>query len=170
MNTLFETGQARSSPLTQQRLKSLLSYDPDTGVFRWIKSTSNRAPIGAEAGCPNSAGYLRIKIDGKYYYCHRLAVLYMTGEWPTHLVDHKFHNISDNRWSEIRPATPNENQQNRRSARASNATGILGVSKHGSGYRAQFMRDGVVIRVGTFRTPEAARDARAAAIDSRSAA
>lgn len=142
--------------LNQARLKEVLSYDPATGVFRWRIALSNRVHVGDVAGCPNSDGYLRIRIDGRLYLCHRLAVLYMTGSWPEHQVDHRHGIRDDNRWCELQPATPVENQQNVRGPKSNNKSGLLGVSPHGNGWRAQIMTDGKCRRLGTFQTPEAA--------------
>lgn len=149
--------------LNQARLHELLSYDPATGVFRWKVSTSNRVKAGDVAGCPSDCGYLRIRIDGRLYLAHRLAVFYVTGEWPPHQVDHKYGVRDDNRWPELRPATPDQNQQNLRAAKAGNKSGLLGVSPHGSGWRAQIMTSGKRRVIGTFRTPEAAHQAYIAA-------
>ena len=65
--------------ITQKRLKRLLEYDAGTGEFRWLVSTSNRAPIGTLVRGKCRGGYLRARIDGRLYYCHRLAWLYVYG-------------------------------------------------------------------------------------------
>jgi hypothetical protein len=145
--------------LNQTRLKEVLSYDPLTGGFHWRTAPSNRVHVGNAAGCPNNNGYLRIRIDGRLYLCHRLAWLYMTGVWPEHQVDHKHGVRDDNRWSELQAATPVQNQQNVRGPKANNKSGLLGVAPHGSGWRAQIMTAGKRRLLGTFRTPQAAHQA-----------
>ncbi len=73
-----------STKLTQARLKELLHYDPETGVFTWRVRSCNRWPTpGRVAGTPDGKGYLMVVIDGQRYKCHRLAFLYMAGSCQT---------------------------------------------------------------------------------------
>lgn len=99
--------------LTAERLRELLHYDPETGVFTRRISTNSRAQRGDIAGCPNGEGYIYIGVDARVYRAHRLAWLYMTGEWPSHQIDHKDLVKSNNRWENLRQATVSENQANR---------------------------------------------------------
>src|SRR5260370_40019772 len=81
--------------LTQERLHSLLDYDPDSGVFRWKCSCDHGRRgrrsagdvAGGWAGGRNSA-YWMIGIDYRRYLAHRLAWFYVHGEWPPHQIDH----------------------------------------------------------------------------------
>jgi len=98
--------------LTQQRLKEVLDYDPETGVFIWKASTSGREVVGSVAGAPNWAGYWRIGMDSHRYKAHRLAFLWMEGHFPDADVDHINGNRSDNRWQNLRPASRTINMQN----------------------------------------------------------
>src|SRR6516162_4715577 len=68
--------------LTQERLKELLIYAPETGRFYWRKQ---HGPVnaGSEAGNVRSTGYRLIGIDKHYHYEHRLAWLYVYGVHPT---------------------------------------------------------------------------------------
>jgi hypothetical protein len=72
-----------------------------------------------------STGYRVICINGRRFKAARLAVLVMTGRWPRHQVDHKNRNRSDDRWSNLREATPSENQGNK--INSNNRLGIKGV-------------------------------------------
>lgn len=74
--------------LTQARLRELLSYDPVTGVFTWACDHGHRAKKGDVAGHTRDR-YTTIGVNGKNHMAHRLAWLYMTGEHPTHEVDHR---------------------------------------------------------------------------------
>ncbi len=111
--------------ITQERLKELLKYNPDTGIFIWIKSVGT-VRSGAEAGCINDNGYLLIQIDGRRYRGHRLCFLYMTGSFPVADVDHLNHVRDDNRWANIREATAQDNAKNRVIA-SHNKSGFIGV-------------------------------------------
>lgn len=110
--------------LTQQTLKEYLHYDPETGVFTWIKKSARHTKIGSVAGT-NLRGYTRIYLFGKGYYAHTLAVLYMDGYLPE-CVDHKNHVTLDNRWVNLRACTLSENQCNRL-LNKNNKSGVKGV-------------------------------------------
>ena len=112
--------------LTQGRLKELLHYDPETGVFIWKARTSNRVKVGDLAGSTLKAGYLRIKVDGRSYLAHVLAFFYMEGYLPEHQVDHKNRIRDDNRWKNLRHATQSCNSQNT-GVRSDNTSGFPGV-------------------------------------------
>lgn len=113
--------------ITAERLREVLHYDPETGIFRWLTMTSNRiVHIGAIAGTMTDRGYLKIGIDGHRYLAHLLAWLYIHGEWPPRL-DHRDtvrnHNWIDN----LRISTASQNQFNMR-RKKSNTSGFKGVS------------------------------------------
>jgi hypothetical protein len=120
--------------LTQERLKQLLSYDPLTGVWRWLVDRGRnprRSRAGDVAGRisqPNkpNGGYRCIQVDGRSYRSNRLAVFYMTGAWPEQLVDHENGIHDDDRWENLRPATNSQNQQNKK-LQCNNTSGFKGV-------------------------------------------
>lgn len=115
--------------ITAEFLRDVLSYDPETGWFIWKKKVSSKTVIGRRAGSINRAGYRVVGLGGQLYYAHRLAYLYMTGNWPERAIDHREGAKDDNRWSEIRAATPSENALNAKLA-ANNTSGFKGVSWH----------------------------------------
>ena len=144
--------------LTQQRLKSLLKYDPETGEFRWIKNY-HRRKRGDVAGTEMDHGYIRIKIDQKPYRAHRLAWFYMTGEWPKDQIDHKNNIRSDNRWSNLREAANSQNVSNRKTGGNSD-TGYRGVVPRASSkYKAQIRHKGRLIDLGIYDCPKEAHEA-----------
>lgn len=114
------------SDLTQSRLKQILHYNPDTGEWTWIEKLSDKRPVGSKAGSVGKSGYNIIRINGEKYRAHRLAFLYMTGDWPKEFVDHKNRNRSDNRWCNLREATVNDNNRNRELS-PQNKSGYKGV-------------------------------------------
>ena len=111
--------------ITQKELRETLHYNPETGVFTWRKSRAG-VGVGSCAGTKNANGYIIICCYGKLYRAHRLAWLYMTGEWPKDQVDHENHIRHDNRWENLREATRQENHKNR-SMYKNNTSGVTGV-------------------------------------------
>jgi hypothetical protein len=145
--------------LTIERLKHLLHYDPDTGVFTH-RVARKRVVVGEEAGHVDAShGYRTICIDYKKYYAHRLAIFYMTGEWPTKLVDHWDTNRLNNRYKNLRDASRLVNQQNLRKANTDNSSGLLGAHKKRGKWSSQIRVSGKVIRLGSFDTAEQAHEA-----------
>jgi hypothetical protein len=151
--------------LTQSRLKTLLHYDPDTGIWQWIARSGpgSHVCVGDIAGTINKGGYLRIKLDCELYMAHCLAWLYMTGEWPQTEVDHRDCDPDNIRWENLRLATSSQNGANKRIQR-NNKCGFKGVTVLPSGrYRAVIKQGGYVQHIGCFDTPADAHSAYAAA-------
>jgi len=87
--------------LTQERLKELLSYDPETGAFTWLLSPGPKRK-GEQAGSQHHSGYRFVKLDGKMYAEHRIAFLYVHGYFPEGDVDHINRIRNDNRPDNLR--------------------------------------------------------------------
>ena len=98
--------------MNQESLKSVLSYDPETGEFTWRVSPSRNVKAGMKAGSFNSQGYRQIQVMGRVYKAHRLAFLYMTGLFPEFTGSHKNGVPSDNRWDNLRDETIGDNIRN----------------------------------------------------------
>jgi len=143
--------------LTQDRLKQLYHYNPETGIFK-RKISIRGYPAGSIAGSFEN-GYLRIAIDGQRYKCHRLAWLYVYGKWPQGQIDHKDTIKHHNCISNLRDVTHSGNVQNLIKSKANNSLGILGVSRSGSKFLAQIRLSGESIYLGTFDTTEEAHQA-----------
>lgn len=145
--------------MNQHDLKRILNYDPDTGLFTWAAKTSRKVVVGSVAGCVNKAGYVVIGISGKLYYAHQLAWLFQTGQWLAR-IDHKDGDRGNNRWGNIRPATPQQNALNARRA-VSNTSGFKGVSWHKAAgkWSAYIILDGKKRHLGLHERPEDAHAA-----------
>ncbi len=134
--------------LSHQRLKEVLDYDPETGISTWLVSRGGNARAGTRAGYIKPGGYRRIKIDGKLYLEHRLVFFWMTGKWPAKQVDHRDLDRQNNRWHNLREATPTQNTANRR-AHKNNTSGAKGVfwGKKAKKWIAQIKVNGVKIHL-----------------------
>lgn len=157
--------------LTQDRLRELLHYDPDTGIFTWLVNRK-RARVGDVAGAVQSKGYVTISINRQGMLAHRLAFLYVDGK-PLEAgvqVDHINGNRQDNRWVNLRSVTASVNCQNlRRGHKDGTSGGALGVSyaPHKSKNNPWHAQIGLPIKrrvwLGSFPTKEAAQEAYLAA-------
>ena len=114
-------------PITLNRLREVLRYDPKNGNLVWIINRTRGVKIGDIAGSLHPQGYIMIGIDGDIYSAHRLAWWLKTGVEPTAQIDHKNRIRRDNRWCNLRAATHGQNQQNANVPKHS-TSGIRGVS------------------------------------------
>ena len=136
--------------LTQERLKELLHYDPEAGLFTWLVSSGNGVKVGDIAGS-FSHGYIQIRVKGKLHQAHRLVWLYMSGVWPKDQIDHINHIRDDNRIVNLREATHRENGRNR-SMKSNNKSGVTGVHRYEQRKKwvAQIKVDDKLIYLGCF--------------------
>ena len=143
--------------LTLAHLKHLLHYDPDTGIWIWLNPPNHNTRLQElPAGNRRADGYLQIRIRGRLYYSARLAVFYMTGEWPKDEVDHADRDPSNDRWKNIREATSSQNKFNQ------NREGIVGVYLSGSNGKCWAMAGQTYL--GMFSSVEEAIEARRIAL------
>jgi hypothetical protein len=149
--------------LTQTQLKEILHYDPDTGLFtRRLKQSGVKQ--GKVSGSFSNEGYLVTSVKNKIYKCHRLAWLYVAGQWPTHNIDHINGNRQDNRFNNLRDVKQKINIENQTKAQKHNkSTRTLGTWKNGTGFAARISHNNKKIYLGTFKTIEEAEAAYLAA-------
>jgi hypothetical protein len=141
--------------LSQEELKRLLDYDPKTGIFIWKIWVNHNARAGYEAGSLDNKGYISISIKGIRYGGHQLAWLYVYGYIP-HMVDHKDgirkHNAIDN-------LQESSYEQNNRKKCVYNPLGYKGVRYRSGAFQAHIRINGVITRIGTYKTAEEAGEA-----------
>jgi len=140
--------------LTQNRLKELLHYEQDTGLFI-RKTTINRHKAGSISGARQNKGYIQMMIDGKNYLAHRLAWFYVYGEWPKNQIDHINRIKTDNRICNLRDVNNSTNQHNN-STRRHNTSGTTGVMnlKSRNCWGAQIYVNNKRIYLGVYKTKE----------------
>ena len=161
---------AEREALTAEYVRQILDYNPETGEFRWKERTpemfedtsqrskNNRCAIwngryaGSIAGGINGVGYRFVWVDRRRpYLAHRLAWLYMIGEWPKNEIDHIDGDSLNNRFSNLREATRSENEHNT-GVRSNNTSGYKGVCWNGkaSKWQSQIMVRRRKIYLGIF--------------------
>lgn len=148
------------TPPTAQRLREVLDYGPETGIFTWKVQLSRKGPVGARAGHAGPGGRWVINLDGDVHYATRLAWLYVTGQWPSKLIVQN---------GGIRAEVPFADLQEKTSAElraeggptSLNKSGFKGVSwsKTAGRWIATITRDGRQHHLGKFVTKEDAAEA-----------
>lgn len=154
----------RRTDLTADQVRTLLAYDPETGVLTWRQPMKfGQIPAGSVAGHVGLNGYRVVNINRTLYPAHRLIWLMVTGIWPGGDLDHADGQRANNRWSNLREVTRSQNNANSR-LRKSNAAGVKGVYLvRGKRWRASIRIGGRGHHLGYFATKEAAAEAYAAA-------
>lgn len=152
--------------LTADRVRSLFEYNPVTGSFLRRHAVANQHE-GDAVGCVGKRGYFVANIDGRIQYLHRVAWLYMTGEWPVGKLDHKNRVKTDNRWDNLRLASDSQNAANSNPRKSRSNTGHRGVYKCpvSSKYIAEVRHNGKRVLCKRFATLDAAVEAANAARD-----
>jgi HNH endonuclease len=148
-------------------LRQRLRYEPETGALIWLERPIddfarerdarawNARFAGRRAGSINAHGYRSVNFDGHLYRAARLIWQLVIGEPPPRFVDHKNLDRADDRWGNLRLATPKQNGGNM-GAHKDGTSGFKGVSKHHAGrWRATLMKQ----HLGIFDTPEEAHAA-----------
>ena len=158
--------QRFNTSLTAEQVRAILDYNPYTGIFRWRyrhdRSNSwNAKYTGQVAGSRGRVDCVAIAINGSMFKAHRLAWLYMTGKWPTVLIDHIDGNPMNNIFSNLRDANHIQNTANAKRLWRHNKSGFRGVH-----WRSERQKWYAVIwhkytqrYLGTFDTPEEASEA-----------
>lgn len=157
--------------LTQEILKELIHYNPDTGIFTWkprsikwfssvrMMNSWNSRCSNKKCGSiikPDGKNYLRINFYQQSFYAHRLAFLYMTGKFPEDQVDHEDGDGLNNKWSNLRSVDNQENSKNHRK-QSNNSSGYVGVGLYSNGkYTASIYVDKKKKHLGYFHSLDSA--------------
>lgn len=153
--------QARKNktPLTADRLRELIDYEPETGVFTWRARPDHRSfssrRAGTECGTICPLGYRRIGVDGRLYPAGRLAWLHVHGKWPNVFIDHKDRQRDHDAIANLRECSPAQNARNSTIPK-DNTSGLKGVRWNvmARKWTAQISHGGKLRALGTFVTKE----------------
>lgn len=143
------------------KIKSLLDYDPETGIFRWRVKRNQNSIAGSVAGSLINSGYTEIGVNRQRFLAHRLAILFTTGDFPPPYmdVDHINGETTDNRACNLRVVTRGTNLRNRRGADRDSESGIRGVRKNRKGWLVAHSINGKARYFGTWPKKEDAETA-----------
>lgn len=143
--------------MTPEQLKSELHYDPNTGVWTWLRPRHGRSTKGRVGAFIHNksrgGGHRYIRVNGRRYMSSHLAWLYMTGKWPAHEMDHRNGIESDDRFENLREATHSQNLHNQQYVRKNNSAGLKGVHRNNSKaspWRASIYCNGKRKHLGSF--------------------
>lgn len=139
--------------MTAEELRARLNYDGESGEFSLSENSKSRR---LTVGTVHASGYVKIEIDSRQYLAHRLAWLYVNGEWPPSQLDHINRDKRDNRIANLRLATPAQNNANRVMPLPS--SGFRGVYRAGEKFRARITVEGASRHLGCFETAERASE------------
>lgn len=139
------------------RLLARLSYEPETGIVRWLDcACKGRRLTGEIAGSRSKIdGYLRIKFDGRRYLLHRIIWKMQTGTDPSRLIDHKDGTRVNNAWENLRESNSKQNQQNRSKITGAQPKGVYFDRKRAV-FVAQIRSASSPRYLGSFATAQAA--------------
>jgi hypothetical protein len=148
-----------ANPITAERLRELRDYNPQTGQFFYkVKSGCNRA--GALCGSHHAQGYVQMNIERRTYLAHRLAWLYVTGNWPAKDVDHIDCDKKNNCLANLRDVSEVVNGHNRKGPNKNNrSSGLIGVKRNKDRWAAGITINRKPSHLGTYDTPEQAHAA-----------
>jgi HNH endonuclease/AP2 domain len=164
----------KRAALTAERLRELLDYNPETGIFTWRQRPGNTRGdkvfnsqfAGKPAGTLHHTGYINIRIDDREYTAHHLVRLWVRGKWPEtgYEVDHINLDKADNRFANLRHVTPSQNRTNRQRY-SSNTSGKKGACFHKrlGKWQSRITHNGTHHHLGYFDSPESAHAAYSAA-------
>ena len=125
--TSIITSIRKRDDLTQYKLKRILTYHPELGHFTWNGYANARAQEGNIAGTQNK-GYRYVTINGIKFAVHRLAFLYMDGDYPEE-VDHDDRIKWNNKWNNLKRSNRKLNNSNREDSITFIHNGVLDCLK-----------------------------------------
>jgi len=140
---------------SQQAIKSVLNYNPETGIFTWLPRENDTQFNGNYAGNvagTNTSRYVIICINKKHYQAHILAWIYVYGAKPEGDLDHKDRNKKHNWIDNLRPATRSQNMRNYLLCK-NNLSGVRGVTWNRQNFRweAHIKVDKFDYHLGSFK-------------------
>lgn len=156
-------------------LADILDYDPETGALFWKRREArhfspkaracdiagwNTRHAGREAArILNSKGYVEVCIHNRRVCAHQVCFALYHGRWPSQSIDHIDGNRTNNRISNLREVSLQENARNMRGRADGRHFGVYARPDRGD-WVARIRCGGRTAHLGVFATESAAIDAR----------
>lgn len=147
--------------ITQELVKKLFDYNAETGELTWLASYQRPDVVGKRAGWfDESTGYWKVAVERINLVAAKIIWLWVHGELPHLVPDHKDNNRSNDRLDNLRLATKGQNSINSKK-NSRNTSGLRGASlcKVMGRWRSSIRIQGVSLNLGRFDTPEEAHQA-----------
>ena len=153
MEPSFDTGM-RESSIPIKRALELFRYDPETGIITRMISYG-RAVAGQEFTGPHD-----VSVEGISIRFNRLAWALHNRMWPPqgYWVDHKDGIKANNKITNLRLATPTQNQQNK-SGSGQYSKGVTWRDRKRKPWQAKIRVNGIRLHLGSFETEHEAAQA-----------
>lgn len=135
--------------------RNLVDYDPESGQLKWKVTIGRTIKEGEIADKCQDSGYRVIKVLSRTFQSHRVIWMIVHGRWPIHEIDHRNCIPWNNRLSNLREATDEQQSWNTR-GKFSSKSGLKGVYPSGKRWRSCIRLYGEQKHLGTFDTPEEA--------------
>ena len=147
--------------LTQDLVRSLFNYNPDTGELSYINKSGRGKRKDKKVGCISTYGYLTVWVGGSVCQLHRVVWVYVYGQLPFYGIDHINGDRLDNRILNLRDVDQSENTKNRRKSK-NNTSGFNGVfwDNKLNKWRARVSVNKSIIYLGSFTNKDDAIAAR----------
>jgi hypothetical protein len=135
-------------------LRNSFTYFPETGEL--VRSKNNKLMNSLDV-----YGYIQVYYSKKMYKAHRLIWAITYGEMPQGQIDHINGIRSDNKISNLRVVTQQQNSFNKTKKSKSNQSGYRGVcwNKRANKWQSSISVNGKNIYLGVFTSIESARQA-----------
>lgn len=121
------TGNQMATDISHEKLLTMLSYDKETGEFRWRESAPNFHRRKSVVGRVDARGRRFVNLERKFYATHRLAWFYETKQWSKGAIVPKNGDYLDARFENLMELT-HQQLSDRRKPRANGSSGEPGVS------------------------------------------
>lgn len=143
------------SKVSIELIQEYFSYEPNTGILRWKKSSQARIKVGDIAGSNHSGKGLRVHFLGEKFMVHRIIWACFYGKWPQYWLDHKDGNPFNNKLDNLRETTASQNSANSDWGLGKGVQKIAGYDR----YRARIRFEGKLIHIGYFSNEQEAKSA-----------